>query len=62
MALQFLVRHKSNSNTVISTESKTAISIIKGYDLSFRIIIDSIHFCLKYLYGNDVKIIIQWIP
>ena len=23
---------------------------------------DSIHSCLKYLYGNDVKVIIHWIP
>ena len=38
MALQFLVRHTSNSDTVIFTDSKTAISVIKGYDLSFRII------------------------
>ena len=62
MALQFCVSYLNNNNIVIFTDSKVALFLIRNYDMSYRILVDSVVFNIKWLLDKGININIQWIP
>ena len=60
--LRFIVGNLLKAETVIFTDSKVALSLIRSYSKSFRTLVLSIIACIKCIFENGTKLSLQWIP
>ena len=54
-AIQFSITNLSNSNIAIFTDSKTSLSLLKGYTWSYKVLVDQILSCFKICLSRKIN-------